>query len=199
MVNKPPKYFCHFRGILMKKLLPVIIAVVGLVIGLTVGQLTAPGTDLPSAKAQATEVAPETSEQSPGGHAPEGEADVEQGTTETEEESPAGDVEFEYVKLPQQFVIPVFDNSKVSALVVISLSLEILPATNELVFAKEPKLRDVFLQVMFKHAQSGGFDGAFTTGQPISDFKKSLRQAAINVLGETVHDVLITDMVKQDN
>ena len=183
----------------MKKLLPVIIAVLGLVIGLTVGQLTAPGTELPSAEVQATEVAPQTSAQSPEGQSSASEAVLEEGPLDTEEESPAGGVEFEYAKLPQQFVIPVFKNSKVSALVVISLSLEILPATNELVFAKEPKLRDVFLQVMFKHAQSGGFDGAFTTGQPISDFKKSLRQAAIEVLGETVHDVLITDMVKQDN
>ena len=114
----------------MKKLLPVIIAVLGLVIGLTVGQLTAPGTELPSAEAQATEVAPQTSAQSPEGQSSASEAVLEEGPLDTEEESPAGGVEFEYAKLPQQFVIPVFKNSKVSALVVISLSLEILPATN---------------------------------------------------------------------
>lgn len=183
----------------MKNLVPVCIAVVGLIVGLTVGHFAPAGTALPTAELHATEVASETSEDNSGNHSAQS-GEVSENVAEgIEGVSHSSDVEFEYVKLAQQFVIPVFSNAKVSALIVISLSLEIMPATNELVFAKEPKLRDVFLQVMFTHAQSGGFDGAFTTGQPISDFKKSLKQAAIEVLGETVHDVLITDMVKQDN
>ncbi len=104
-----------------------------------------------------------------------------------------------YVKLSKQFVVPVVDDGKVAALVVMSLSLEIDASLAETVFIVEPKLRDALLRVMFTHANSGGFDGQFTGGQPMSDLRGSLTEAAQDVLGRSnVSSVLVTDILRQD-
>ncbi len=105
----------------------------------------------------------------------------------------------EYVKLSNQFVIPVVEAGQVAALVVISLSLEVKPGTTEAVFASEPKLRDVFLQVLFDHANSGGFRGSFTDASNLVVLRQSLKEVAMQVLGEDVKDVLIVDIARQDS
>ena len=38
----------------------------------------------------------------------------------------------------------------------------------------KPRLRDSFLKVMFRHANSGGFDGSFTSGRKMDDLKSAL-------------------------
>lgn len=65
-------------------------------------------------------------------------------------------------------------------------------------FEREPKLRDAFLQAMFLHAQSGGFDGAFIAPGPMADLRGALRMAARDVIGPAVHDVLVTEIARQD-
>ena len=40
--------------------------------------------------------------------------------------------------------------------------------------AVKPRLRDSFLKVMFRHANSGGFDGSFTAGRKMEDLKSAL-------------------------
>ena len=105
----------------------------------------------------------------------------------------------EYVKLNNQFVIPVVEDGNVSALVVLALSLEVTTGSTEAVFATEPKLRDVFLQVLFDHANAGGFRGAFTDGSNLIVLRQALKEVAMQVLGDKVSDVLIVDIARQDN
>lgn len=105
----------------------------------------------------------------------------------------------EYVKLNNQFVIPVVEDGSVAALVVLSLSLEVVMGRTEKVFATEPKLRDVFLQVLFDHANSGGFKGSFTDASNLVVLRQALKEVAMQVLGDTVKDVLIVDMARQDS
>lgn len=109
------------------------------------------------------------------------------------------DVPPEYVKLNNQFVIPVVEDGQVAALVVISLSLEVSPGSTETVFAREPKLRDVFLQVLFDHANAGGFRGSFTDGSNLVVLRQALKEVALPVLGGIVSDILIVDMARQDS
>ena len=108
----------------------------------------------------------------------------------------AGDAE--YVKLSYQFVVPVLKGETVSALVVLSLSLETVPGTTEIVFAREPKLRDGFLRVLFDHANMGGFDGAFTKAETLEILRSGLRDVARAQLGDKLIDVLIVDIARQD-
>jgi flagellar protein FliL len=105
----------------------------------------------------------------------------------------------EYVKLPNQFVVPVVQDGRVAAMVVLSLSLEIAPGDTDAVYQREPKLRDVFLQVLFDHANVGGFSGSFTDGSNLVVLRTSLKEAAAMVLGTDVRDVLITDIARQDS
>lgn len=118
---------------------------------------------------------------------------------------PAGDahaapeVAPEYVKLNNQFIIPLVEDERVSSMVVLSLSLEVSPGMTEAVFAKEPKLRDSFLQILFDHANTGGFRGAFTDGAQLSTLRKALLEAAKTVMPDIVTDVLITDIARQDS
>jgi hypothetical protein len=58
-------------------------------------------------------------------------------------------------------------------------------------------LRDAFLQVMFQHANVGGFEGNFLNNSGLGALRRNLLEAGISTVGPAVHDVLIVDMVKQ--
>ncbi len=105
----------------------------------------------------------------------------------------------EYVKMNNQFVVPVVHQGLISALVVMSLSIETLPGKTAEIYSKEPKLRDSFLQVLFDHANIGGFDGAFTDPHVLDVLRNGLREMAEKVMGDgVVKDVLIIEIARQD-
>jgi hypothetical protein len=110
--------------------------------------------------------------------------------------SPSGLTEF--VRLNNQFVVPIVRNGTVRSLVVMSLTLEVDLGNNQTVFSQEPRLRDSFLQVMFAHANAGGFDGSFTQAVTMAPLRAALRDAARQALGAIAHDVLIVDITRQD-
>lgn len=103
-----------------------------------------------------------------------------------------------YVKLNNQFVIPVVLKGSVISLVVLSLTLEVSANNQDKVYQHEPKLRDAFLQVLFEHANAGGFEGSFTSGKNMSLLRNALLETAIKTFGKRVRDVLIVDLVRQD-
>lgn len=111
-------------------------------------------------------------------------------------EDPAETTEF--AKLNNQFVVPVVAAEKIAAMVVLSLSIEVNPGNKEVIYQAEPKLRDAFLQVMFDHANIGGFSGNFTVSTNMRILRQELLRAARNVVGENALDVLILDIVRQD-
>jgi hypothetical protein len=104
----------------------------------------------------------------------------------------------EYVKLNNQFVVPVLSEERVASIVLLSLSLEVSPGEREHIFAVEPKLRDAFLQTMFDHANMGGFKGAFTNSSNLDILRQALRETAYKTIGNTVSDVLIIDIARQE-
>ncbi len=64
-------------------------------------------------------------------------------------------------------------------MVVLSLSVEVATGEEERTFSRsEPLLRDVFLQALFDHANTGGFDGMFTAERQWSVLRTSLQAAA---------------------
>ncbi len=109
-----------------------------------------------------------------------------------------GDATTDFVKMNNQFVVPVVDEAGIAALVVMSISLEIPSGGSEKIYQREPKLRDVFLQVLFDHANAGGFDGAFTAGPNMRSLRTALVETARAELGNNVTDILITDIARQD-
>lgn len=121
---------------------------------------------------------------------------------EPEEDAPAAKTEVtdhDYVKLSNQFVIPVVSTGRVTSMVVLSFSLEVTVGGTEAVFAREPKLRDSFLQVLFDFANTGGFQGSFTDADNLVVLRRSLLEAGQRVLGDMLSDVLIVDIMRQDS
>jgi hypothetical protein len=118
--------------------------------------------------------------------------------TDSHEPDTHSGVDNEYVKLSNQFVVPIMGSQRVEALVVASLSVEVVSGTTQTVYLREPKLRDVFLQVLFDHANIGGFEGPFTAGDRMDILRSALLDAARSVLGPDVKDVLITEIARQD-
>lgn len=116
-------------------------------------------------------------------------------SAQDEDETPTNS---EYVKLNNQFVVPVVGENKVEALVVISLSVEVESGRREDVYAREPKLRDAFLQVLFDHANMGGFRGAFTNSNNMDILRQALQETARKVAKDLVQGVLIVDINRQD-
>ena len=162
----------------MKALIPLVLALVGTGIGAGAGLQFAP----------IGEPAPCTTEDC---------TDDEHVETHAENDAESGD-EPEYLRMQNQFVIPVVRDELVKSLVVMSLSLEAVPGAVDTIYEREPKLRDAFLRVLFDHAHMGGFDGAFTESGRLSILRVALLEAAQAILGKDVTDILITDAVRQE-
>lgn len=169
----------------MKILVPLVLALVGTGGGIGAGFMLRPGQDAElAALAEGGEsghaASPAATE-----HASEGHEGVAPGAPE-------------YVKLNNQFVVPVVTDGRISAMVILSLSVEVEGGKTELVYASEPKLRDAFLQLLFDHANMGGFAGAFTSAANMDVLRMSLTEVAQSVLGPVVGGVLVTDIARQD-
>lgn len=155
----------------MKKLLPVILALVGLLAGAGAGWSLRPGAERASADA---------------------------GDDTAAHYSPAPS-NTETLRLPGQFVVPLLEDGRVRTMVVLSLALELTEDHNVSLQRQEARLRAVLLQVMFDHANTGGFEGVFTSGEALLLLRRTLREAARAELGAVVHDVLITELLRQES
>lgn len=156
----------------MLKLLPIILPVLGLGAGVGAGVF------MPPAPKQALECTAPT-----------------ETTAQTEPTLP--DTPVEYMKLNNQFVVPLITGDDVTSMVIVSLSLEITQGQQEAIYAIEPKLRDAFLRVLFDHASLGGFEGNFLSHLGLDTLRLALREIGQRTAGAVLHDVLIVDLVKQ--
>ncbi|MDA8746711.1 flagellar basal body-associated FliL family protein [Litoreibacter sp.] len=158
----------------MSKLLPIILIVLGIAAGGGSGFFLRPAPVIAEGDEESSE------------HKSSKEAHKEP------EEAPA------FVKLNNQFVVPIVSSENVSALVVLSITLETYEAATEQLYNLEPKIRDTGLRVLFDHAYSGGFDGHFTAPSKLDTLRKSLLEAINSMANGAVTDVLITDIIRQD-
>lgn len=173
----------------MKKLLPILLALIGIGAGIGAGVMLRP----PPAEVVEIQPCGDGTEMAKADDHGDGHGEK----AAAEEEDPEAALR-EYVKLNNQFVVPVVNESKVEALVVLSLSVEVGPGQKDQVYAREPKLRDVFLQVLFDHANMGGFRGAFTNANNMDVLRNALKEAARKAVGDAISDVLITEIARQD-
>ena len=163
---------------MIKILMPIVFLSVGLWAGIGVGIYMAPS------EAPALE---------------EAETKPEMAKDKSQKSGKAGKSDaFDYLKLTKQFVVPIVEDDKIAAMVTMSLSLEANPAITDTFYAIEPKLRDRFLQVLFDHANTGGFDGLFTQSDNLGALRKALLEVARKDLGNDVSQVLIMSVNRQD-
>lgn len=174
---------------MIKKLLPIVLLLFGGGAGVGAGLFLRPPPEPAEHAKQADEAAHADEEE----HA----SKDEKKAAEADEEEDGPPLS-EYVKMNNQFVIPVVADQHVAALVVVSLSVEVVAGQKATVYEHEPKLRDSFLQVLFNHANRGGFDGAFTQPDNMDDLRRALWEVAHRDIGDIAKDVLILDMARQD-
>jgi hypothetical protein len=156
---------------MIRKLIPLVLALAGLGAGMGAGLVLRPTQDVTAnAEMDTDHVAPLDPELLP-----------------------------DYVKLNNQFIVPILEGGRVVSMVILSLSLEVKRGATDDVYAREPKLRDGFLQVMFDHANAGGFRGSFTDAANLVLLRNALLEMAKTTLGDIVTDVLIVDIVRQDS
>jgi len=106
--------------------------------------------------------------------------------------------EFEYLKLNNQFLVPLVRDNALTGMIALTMSLELTPGHMDVVYAQEPKIRDAFLQVLFDHANMGGFVGQFTKSSNLESLKRQLYDVGRKISGDSVQGVLITDIARQD-
>ncbi|NIZ11878.1 flagellar basal body-associated FliL family protein [Phaeobacter sp. HF9A] len=176
---------------MLSKLLPILMLLIGVGGGIGAGIMLAP----PPAEEHDAMTAEEGADHGDG-HGEEMAEDAghdEDGHSDDEHAIPN-----DFIKISNQFVIPVVERDQLTSMVVVSLSLETKPGLAEKVHSFEPKLRDVFLRVLFDHANMGGFRGAFTRSEVLDPLRTSLREEGRRFLGKDLVDVLILDITRQD-
>jgi len=157
----------------MRRLLPIVLIVLGLVAGLGAGYVLRPAPEATEAEEAGADLPVQMSTARPEGA--------------------------EVMRMPSPFLIPLIGDGRVRAMVVISLALELDPAHRIDMQRDEPRLRAVFLQMLFDHANLGGFDGMFTGGEQLLSLRRGLLEAARGEFGATVHDILIVDLARQES
>lgn len=162
----------------MSKLLPLLLVLFGALGGLGAGVMLRPDPPLPADQA---EDAPQ-SLALPGAARPESRAVA---IVET-------------VRVGEPFAVPILQDGRVDAIILLSISLEMTAPSDGAVRARDGRLRDRFLQVLFDHANNGGFVGNFTLSTRMTALRTGLLEAAQEVLGEVVGGVLITEIHRRD-
>ena len=172
---------------MLGKLIPLIVMAVAAVVGVGAGKFLRSGAPVEAGLA-AQDTAP-------------AQADVEEPAMKknpVKEPGVAGPL-MDYVKLNNQFVVPIVEKDRVTSLGVLSLSIEVPEGKQDDVVKREPKVRDSFLQVLFDHANMGGFAGEFTETTAMDARLTARREISQRDLGrDTVHDVLILEIARQD-
>ncbi|AEI96242.1 hypothetical protein [Roseobacter litoralis] len=165
----------------MKKILPILMLLLGSAAGVGAGVYLRPP---PAEEAAAPEeLAEESSETT--------------AKEEAKDELPIAGKE--YVKLSNQFVVPIVEKDRVSSMIVMTLSVEAPEGQGQAVYDLEPKIRDVFLRILFDHAAIGGFRGAFLNNENLDIVRRNLRDGAIKTFGkDLISDVLIFEIARQD-
>ena len=160
----------------MARVLPALIGAVGLLAGLGVGAAM----KLPDASST---------------------RDADSGMTLTAGPGPGQDAstDREAVALDNQFIVPVVVDGRIESLVILTLSIEVAAGGRRVVQSRGPRLRAALLQVLFDHANAGGFSGNFTEPGRLRDLRQALGEAARKVLDGRQAEVLVLDMLRQDN
>lgn len=102
-----------------------------------------------------------------------------------------------WFRFPSQFFVPIIRNARPEAVMVLTLTIETTKASEQNIFSKEHRLRDALLRQLLIHANTGGFDGNFTSDAHMTELRSKLVKAATEVAGPDVRDVLIEDLARQ--
>lgn len=122
-------------------------------------------------------------------------SDAEEAPAEAPPRAKGPTISYEF---PNQFFVPIVRNGTLRSVMVLGLGLEISEKRLDIVRSREFQLRDALLRRLMMHANTGGFDGNFTSAPHLRLLGEILLEAAQEVAGEDVHAVLIGDISRQE-
>lgn len=102
-----------------------------------------------------------------------------------------------WFEFPQQFLVPILYDGQLDSTMILTLSVEMPGTARETVYAHDIKLRDALLRQLLIHANTGGFDGNFTSEAQLRKLRAGLTAAVQGVVPE-ITDVLIGDIGRQE-
>lgn len=110
----------------------------------------------------------------------------------------AGHADLDWFRFPNQFFVPIIRNGRPTAIMVLTLSVEMPASARPRIEAQENRLRDALLAALMVEANTGGFDGNFTTETSLQRLRNSLLAAGQKAGGADVTRILIEDIGRQE-
>lgn len=104
----------------------------------------------------------------------------------------------EYVELSRKLIVPITRGDGRQAYLAIDLHLEMNPGGATLAGTHEPKIRDGFLRTLVAFSATGAFDDHVHANAVLDELGRELLKTARGVLGDEVRNVLIGDLIVQD-
>ncbi|MEO1291229.1 MAG: flagellar basal body-associated FliL family protein [Pseudomonadota bacterium] len=181
---------------MLKLLIPVILALLGVAGGAAVGIVMKPPLETKEGDEKGAKDKGKDAEEDMTYYDPH--EDDPFASIERDEE---GEPTSEYVEISRRFVVPLIERSASGRLkksmIAINFTLEMEPGKTGLAVQHEPKIRDVLLRTLISFASTGAFDETANPHSTMKELRRELRKAARGVLGKSVRDVLIGELIKQ--
>lgn len=183
---------------MVKKILMLLLPLLGFVGGAVGGDLLhAPKTDGKSAAVESETAAEGDAAAGKEASAEHGAA-AESGGGDGEGEGEAAGGALDWFKFPNQFFVPIIRNGTPTAVMVLTLSIEMPAESRPAIEAQEARLRDALLGALMIEANTGGFDGNFTSETSLRRLRESLLAAGRRAGGADVQRILIEDIGRQE-
>lgn len=188
----------------MKKILVLVLPLLAFIGGAFGGDMLAGGKS--GAKGETTEASHGGTAEAGPEHGSEAAAAPEDGAEASAEapaagghgEAAAGAATEDWFKFPNQFFVPILRNGTTTAVMILSLTIEMPADARPTVEAQEHRLRDALLNALMIQANTGGFDGNFTSEPTLERLRAALLDAAQKAAGPTIKRVLIEDIARQE-
>ena len=165
----------------MKKILPILLVLLGIAGGGAAGVLLKPAPEPESEEAKAAKAEKATEEEA---------------SNDAAEDGPP--LDRAYVKVGKQTIIPILDGGETRALMLFELAVDVPAASANVVHEMEPRLRDAFLKELFQMSYTGAFLTNFTDDRVIEELRRNLTRAAREQIGDDAREVLILDVMRQE-
>ncbi|MEM8823423.1 MAG: hypothetical protein AAGF30_07430 [Pseudomonadota bacterium] len=101
------------------------------------------------------------------------------------------------VTLENSFAVPILRGGRSWGHVVLTLGVEAGEVTSDVIYSREPILRDHMTEALFLHGSLGDFDGDFTEPMAMNRLRARLNDAARAALADPTARALIISLVRQ--
>lgn len=187
---------------MLRKLIPVIIALIALGGGIAAGDMLHPGNNdaVPDdvqdptghGDAAPDAVGDDTADVSGHQTAPASGHGAATTTTTTTTTNPAA------FSFPSQFFVPVVRNGDMGTVMILTLSLQTDAAQIAFLQQQEHLLRDALLRQLLIQANTGGFDGNFTSETSLGALRAALLKSTRAATSVPIEGVLIEAIARQE-